>query len=362
MSVIKFDINKLKKDYIYLGKKLVDNEVKDNYVHIDKLQRVAIVGTSGGGKSNMINLILLNLLFNIKNIEKIIFSDFKGGIEAQPLYEVAKEFKLNIIICTKIEQLHSELLKVEIENEKRMEYNRINSLKKFNGKIIYNIIDEFSQIGLAKPVTKEGKEKLQKIMSIYIDLHSTARSQKIYNITITQSFLQNASGLPSDVKTNLTTKIMFNTDNKESIQSVFSSDILETNNLNPKELDIGQFILKTIGQINQCKAILVENNIKPQFIQVLNYKRNYNFTYKFFEQLKEKIWFVKFEKETIKFNITKYANGTINCDSSWAEYMYLPKFWTVANLSTGIISILLNSIYGSTIFIGFITLCIYIIN
>lgn len=260
---------KLKNDKLYLGYKVLHNEIIDNYIDFNDFQRVSITGTSGGGKSNLINLLIYSLLYNISTIEQIIFCDFKGALESQPLLQIAKKYNLNITTCSNLESLHKIMQNVSQINDQRMEYNRVNNLKKYDKKSIYLIYDEFAQIGLYNTTIKGEKEIHKNVMSIYSRLHAVGRSQKIYNITITQSFLQNSSGIPSDVKTNLDTNIMLKTDNNQSIQSVFSIDELDEAEINPKLLATGEFILKSNGELNECKAIHIPDNSEKYFDSII---------------------------------------------------------------------------------------------
>jgi len=265
---------KLRPNKLYFGFVRFQNKIVDNYIDIDNFQRVSITGTSGSGKSSLINLILCNLLFNIDKIEQIVFCDFKGAMEAEPLLKVAEKYNLNITTCSDLKSLHTLMQIISQINDERMEYNRINNLKKYNANAIYIIYDEFAQIGLYNAITKEEKEMHKSVMSLYSRLHATGRSQKIYNITITQSFLQNSSGIPSDVKTNLDTNIMLRTNNNQSIQSIFNADELEEAELNPKSLHTGEFIFKSNGELNECKAIYVPDKIEKYFDLIIFEKRN----------------------------------------------------------------------------------------
>lgn len=353
LSQYKFDTKNLHKGKIFFGKKLLNNEVSNLYLDIHDFQRITVVGTSGGGKSNITNVFLLNILFNIDLVDRVVFYDGKGGIEAQPLLEIAKEYNLDLKVCTTFNQLEKELLEVEDINLQRQEYIKSKSQKKYDDKIIYVIFDEFAILGLARALDKEQKEQLARIMSIYSIIHSQGRSQRIYSCTICQSFLQNASGIPSDVKTNISTKLMFRTDNKESIQSVFSADVLEDNRLNPKELEIGQFILSHKNSIYKCRSVLVDEDIKPLFrqaIEMSHEKENITYSYSFKEQLSYKSIIFNFEYlDNPEFNWKRYKRLSYFKKFKYIEAVpmmlkYKPKIISLNYLFSSIVSLLIDLI------------------
>ena len=53
----------------------------------------ALLGTSGGGKSNTLNHILFSIFYNFETVFELNFIDFKGGVEAQPYQKLEEKYK-----------------------------------------------------------------------------------------------------------------------------------------------------------------------------------------------------------------------------------------------------------------------------
>ena len=51
----------------------------------------ALLGTSGGGKSNTLNHILFSIFYNFETVFELNFIDFKGGVEAQPYQKLEEK-------------------------------------------------------------------------------------------------------------------------------------------------------------------------------------------------------------------------------------------------------------------------------
>lgn len=262
----------LRKDEIFLGQKLIDNrDVENDYINIDDLQRTAILGTSGGGKSNALNSILYSVFFNLSSYKELCFIDFKGGLEAQPVADAGAKLDFDIKIGSDLDSTLTHFRHYDNISKMRQQQTKKLKQKKSNEKIIFIFVDEVAELLGTKRTEKAESEQQKEIIQIWQSLFSTGRSQKIYLIYATQSFLGNASGLTSQMKINTTNKILFKTTEQQSYQSVFSQELLEEGgNLKPNKLKIGESIAITNGVDYPYKLLfpLVPDDVENCFVKV----------------------------------------------------------------------------------------------
>jgi energy-coupling factor transporter ATP-binding protein EcfA2 len=257
-DVVSFDVTKLKKDYFYLGTHFNNkNKLSEFYLPFNSFLHTAILGTSGGGKSTFLNILISNIFYNYKKLDKFYFIDFKGGIASKPYLNIARKYDIEddiIITCDNdFKKLHSILTDITQINHNRMEYLKTNDHEKWTDEYIFLVFDEFAQILMYDTVEKEDKELLKQIISMINSLFSTGRSQNIRIIYSTQSYVKEASGVNNTIKTNTSTKFLFNTTQSTSISSIVSTEDLEEIGVSPKKLLTGEALILDNEYVNSQK-------------------------------------------------------------------------------------------------------------
>jgi hypothetical protein len=275
---ISFNINKLKEDYFYLGKLASGNKIEDLYIPFDSILHTAILGTSGGGKSVFLKLFLSNIFYHYKKIDKLYFVDFKGGIASKPFVNVANRLNIqeSIITCHRdLQKLHEVLTDISQVNEERMSYLTKNDLEKWTDDYIFLIFDEMAEILNYEAIEKEEKEFLKQIVSMINSLFTTGRSQNIRIVYAVQSYVKDASGVNTTIKTNTSTKFLFKTQQSTSISSVVSNEDLEEIGVNPKNLKTGEALLLDNESIQplKFKSAFIDNRTDDALEQIIKYSK-----------------------------------------------------------------------------------------
>ena len=143
-----------------------------------------IIGASGSGKSNFMNGVILSLLKNLNQIQKMYLIDLKSGIE----FNRYKGFSEKVDVFSKgtsPSRLLSALREVEAEMYLREEYMSHNGITKLTTDPIFIIIDEYAQIQL---MPAKGSESMIKddIVNTLVTIGTRARSANIKLIVQTQ--------------------------------------------------------------------------------------------------------------------------------------------------------------------------------
>jgi ankyrin repeat protein len=155
------------------------------YTSIADLPHMMIIGASGSGKSNFINGLILSLLNNIDDIQKMYLVDLKSGIEFNR-YKDLNPSKINVFSKgTSPSKFLAALQEVEAQMYLREEYMVENNIIKLNDDPIFIIIDEYAQIQL---MHARGEEMMAKdeIVDTLIRIGTRARSANIKLIVQTQ--------------------------------------------------------------------------------------------------------------------------------------------------------------------------------
>lgn len=145
--------------FIFLGTNIRDG--KPYWKKIQDFQHHLIVGISGYGKSVFLNQVLQGVRHNPDYFEAVYLVDLKGGVELVEYEDYGNQFKVKF----RYEELH-ELVQelVDLMNQ-RLDWMRENRVKKWSGKRILFMVDEFAQIALQSPETKEDKAAHYKLLS-----------------------------------------------------------------------------------------------------------------------------------------------------------------------------------------------------
>jgi len=224
----------------------VDENGKSLTFDLVKLTHCFVAGMQGGGKSNLLNVIIQSMMYFNDNIFYILV-DFKFGAEMVQ-YE---NFK-NTLIIEKLEDFKAKLIQLEVEMEER--YGRLKSsgckkISQYNKKnpskemaYIVLVIDEMSDIrmGLSEKEYKPLETKLIRILNM-------ARACGILVIGATQR--------PSSTQ--------INTDIRDRFGSKFSARIKDKNSqkmagiIGTENLKDGEFLMEYIEDVIKFKAFFI---------------------------------------------------------------------------------------------------------
>lgn len=193
-----FDISFLEKDKIFFG---ISKHGKHT-IDLNNLTHLGIVGISGSGKSNLLNTILLSIIFNIEKFEKIFLIDLKG-------VELARYEKLNkvtfvdnvadtLVILKKLKEIMKERYKIMREKE----------LLKYKEEYILVVIDEVGTLSVDKKIKEE-------INTLLIELFQKGRACNIFFHIYGQKF--DSTQLSSNILSNLQGSITLKTDSDYNV-------------------------------------------------------------------------------------------------------------------------------------------------
>lgn len=211
-----------------------------------KLIHTFIAGTAGGGKSNLLNVIIQSMMyFNSENLA-FIMADFKGGVE---MWQYSK-FKNTIIIETQKDfQNQLEKLNDEMNNRyqllKKHNVKKIQQYNQLGNKLPYIIlvIDEISDIRLSQEAdNKRIEELLTRILN-------QGRAGGIFVIGATQR--------PSGVQ--LSTEIRDRFDTKISARIKDKNTQKMAGIHGTENLKVGEFLMNTDNEnTNKFKSFLID--------------------------------------------------------------------------------------------------------
>ncbi|MFX4233202.1 FtsK/SpoIIIE domain-containing protein [Aliarcobacter butzleri] len=213
---IPFDISFLEKDKIFFG---ISKHGKHS-IDLFNLTHLGIVGMSGSGKSNLLNTILLSVLFNIEKFESIYLVDLKG-------VELARYQKLNKVTFVDNALNTLEVLKKlkEIMNTRYQKMIEMELLK-YKKEYILVVIDEVGTLSIDKKIKEE-------INLLLIELVQKSRACGVFFHIYGQKF--DSTQLSSNILSNLQGSITLKTDSdynvnvtlgkKELVQKITKIDI-----------------------------------------------------------------------------------------------------------------------------------------
>lgn len=222
----------------------------------------ALLGTSGGGKSNTLNHILFSVFRNFNIVDTFIMVDFKGGVEAQPYQKLEDRYKtgkINIYSSSRLE-LYKMLVRLDITNKARQQYLISKEKKKFTNKFIFVFFDEIAEILDFKGNNKEDKLIQDKTKEIIESLFRTGRSSGFKLFYATQIFTSVGSGLSNSIKNNTIFRILHKTESSEGIHSVIDAEPLQERGINVKEFEIGEMVIKNEDKYFNVRSLYVPDN------------------------------------------------------------------------------------------------------
>jgi len=288
-KIVNFQMNKIKENYLYFGL----GEEQDIYASIDSIKHTLIASETGGGKSNLMFLLMASFIKGLLNwnIEKLVMVDLKGNELAifKPLKELFKE---RIIFAYTMEEVKDLLKECEAdyqERKERLDSEALSDIYELNaqekkrvyGNIVF-YIDELAQMTLKdENLYKNDKQyketylEVQKYMNRFLSLY---RAMGFKMFLSTQS--PRAEVITGLMKSNVPNRLMLRVNSKINANVIMDSDIYE--DLEPisvKEFPSGRGIL-TIEGINNNKAMLVQipyiekSVIKGYVKDLLTHKEN----------------------------------------------------------------------------------------
>lgn len=169
------------------------------YTDLNETTHTMQIGKSGSGKSNLMNGLILSLLYNIEKIDKLYLFDLKDGVEFE-MYGNLDASKVKVFGDeTTPTQLLSTLRELEAEMRLRNAYIKSIGEKKLTSNPIYFIIDEFSQVEAMDEMSNEDYEAKEQMMTTLQRLAKLARNTNI------KMFIQ--SQKPSDISSGISTQL-----------------------------------------------------------------------------------------------------------------------------------------------------------
>ena len=260
----------MKKGYLFLGFEGGFKEKRvAKYVKLSNLPHsFALLGTSGGGKSNTLNHILFSIFYNFDTVYELNFIDFKGGVESQPYENLEKKYKTNKIFTytDNRKELYKKLVRLDIINKARQKLLKAHNKKKFINYYIYVFFDEVAEILDYKANTKEEKFIQDKTKEIIESLFRTSRSSGFKLFYATQIFTTVGSGITNSIKNNTIFRILHKTESDEGIHSVIDKEPLEERGINVKEFGVGEMIIKNESEYYNVRTLYVPDNFTKNII------------------------------------------------------------------------------------------------
>lgn len=289
----------MKKGFLFLGFEGGFKEKKiAKYVKLSNLPHsFALLGTSGGGKSNTLNHILFSIFYNFESVYELNFIDFKGGVESQPYENLEKKFKTNKIFtyADNRKELYKKLVRLDIMNKARQKLLKAHNKKKFTNYYIYVFFDEIAEILDYKANTKEEKIIQDKSKEIIESLFRTSRSSGFKLFYATQIFTSVGSGISNSIKNNTIFRILHKTESDEGIHSVIDKEPLEERGLNPKEFEIGEMVIKNESEYFNVRTLFIPDNFTKD-IKINSSKKNEKFESEMKKYIEETIKDYAFEE------------------------------------------------------------------
>jgi len=234
LEVKEFDEKMLKKGAIYFGRGLKNGDI---YLKIPEITHFLVVGQSGAGKSVFQNLLINQMIFNLKSgVEALYLVDLKGGVE---FLQYAR-FK-NVNVVTDVPQLLNLsrfLIKKMDDRYKKMIEK---GWKNWRGGQIICLIDEYASVNdqaglLEKEEEKELKNNLRTLLA-------KARAAGIKFFIATQK--ATSDSIDTTLRENLQSKILMRTVSKDAQRVVIPREELEELGVEPARFGKGRFVLFT---------------------------------------------------------------------------------------------------------------------
>lgn len=266
--IVNFQMEKIKENMLYFGE---GEEEQPIYIPIDKIKHTLLAGETGGGKSNVMSVLMVSFIQGLLsgNIEKLVLIDLKGNEVSifKPLKEV---FKDRIVFAHTMEEVNQLLKDSEIEFQERKakldeealsdiyELNEEEKKRVFGNIIFY--IDELAQMTLKDDNLfkndkhyKETYLEVQKGINRFLSLY---RAMGMKMLLSTQS--PRSEVITGLMKANVVNQVMLRVANKLNANIVMDSAKYEhLEPINISEFPSGRAIVSIEG-MNDNKALLLQ--------------------------------------------------------------------------------------------------------
>ena len=201
------DFSLFKKDKLFLG----IFEQGFFYRDFETLDHHLVIGESGSGKSNYLQLLNINFLHNTDKIDKIFHVDLKGGVELQRFESMNKiEFVSDI---QRLDSLLDNVVQDMQETQKIMLQRGVRT----NDKFTLIIFDEFGAIS-SHPDKKLRDSIYQKLSLISMQGRSSKHLLFLFGQKIDTTIL------PSAIVNNLQSRVLLKTSNDYNINIIDLKD------------------------------------------------------------------------------------------------------------------------------------------
>jgi len=191
------------------------------------------VGESGSGKSNFMHHLLYSINANKRLIEKVKLIDLKGT-ELYRYKDVDYMYFIDDII-----KVRDKLLELKNEMNKRFDEMKEKNEQLYQGKFYFVFIDEIGTIG-----THPNKKLRDEIFALMVELFQKGRAARIIFFMFAQKI--DSTNIPSNVLTNIPTKILMKTDSDFNINNTIGKkeDLEKITLLDPDSFPRGRAIVK----------------------------------------------------------------------------------------------------------------------
>ena len=233
------------------------------YRSLDTLDHCLVLGESGSGKSNLIQLLNINFLINYHRFKKFYMVDLKGGVELKKYENLTK-----VEFVNKVEQLNDILdlvLKDLEDTQDEMVTTGIRKLDDF----IAIVFDEFGAIS-----TYPDKKVRDQIFNKLALISMQGRSSGILLFMFGQKI--DTTILPSSITNNLQTRVLGKTSSDYSINIIDLKENIRDRitRVEVQDFNKGRFIYK--DGLTSKKDLIQVPFISDQFLdQFLSKNINY---------------------------------------------------------------------------------------
>ncbi len=201
------DFSLFKKDKIFLG----IYEKGFCYRDFETLDHHLVIGESGSGKSNYLQLLNINFLHNMDKIDKIFHVDLKGGVELQRFESMDK-----IEFVSDIQRLDT-LLDSVVKDMKETQQVMLKKGIRTNNRFTLIVFDEFGAVS-SHPDKKLRDSIYQKLSLISMQGRSSKHLLFLFGQKIDTTIL------PSTTVNNLQSRVLLKTSNDYNINIIDLKD------------------------------------------------------------------------------------------------------------------------------------------
>lgn len=247
------------------GEILVGYSYKDYIkINLNKFPHVLIGGDTGTGKSRLMLLILTNLINRFKDCEIYLIQIRKSDLA---VFKECKQVKYMARNLEETRDILRHLDNICKQRDKKLErylkdgiYNIVNYNKRFkNNKMKYKyiVLDEFAFFNYSGADSKAEKQIKKEILGYIKNIVLTGRSTGVFIFTSLQK--PTSSSIPTDIKSQLTTRISFKMLDKET-------SIVILGNANATNLKEREAITRTLEE-GVIKVPYIDHNLIMESIE-----------------------------------------------------------------------------------------------